>query len=256
MTTTRTDSTVPAAVRPVQRDDGHTMRNPVFKRPLCFLASLARPAGRRLASLASASEPESRSSLDCFPATAADKLPRNWVLFTDLHVQHSTLELCLEVLRRVAREASARGAGIICLGDFWHAGGTLHTRQLNLVLDELRKWRDIPVLMIPGNHDQAMRGNPHPLLHALTPLQLALGPAMHVFSRPTLLRDSLWLPYGTSAAELAAASGEAGALRHGAPLGAVFCHADIVGASMNDGVAAVAGLLAVFFSRYVGACRR
>ncbi|KOO28335.1 hypothetical protein Ctob_004649 [Chrysochromulina tobinii] len=66
----------------------------------------------------------------------------------------------------------SRDAGIICLGDFWHAGGMLHTRQLNRILDEIRRW-DMPVLMIPGNHDQAMRGNPDPLLHALTPLGLA-----------------------------------------------------------------------------------
>ena len=167
-------------------------------------------------------------------------LPRRWVLFTDLHVQRNTLPICLALLRRVADEARARSAGIICLGDFWHAGGVLHTRQLNRVLDEIRMWGDdTPMLMIPGNHDQAMRGNSDPLLHALTPLALARPSSVRVFSRPTQLGDSLWVPYGTTALELRAACAEAAAAR---PLAAVFCHADIVGGLMNEGVASTQGL--------------
>ena len=67
------------------------------------------------------------------------------------------------------------------------------------------------MLMIPGNHDQAMRGDPSPELHALTPLGLALAGNVHVFSRPTLLDDALWAPYGTSEAQLEAACAEAAA---------------------------------------------
>jgi hypothetical protein len=87
--------------------------------------------------------------------TRLARCPRRWVLFTDLHVQKDTLPTCVRVLRRVAAEAQSRDAGIICLGDFWHAGGMLHTRQLNRILDEIRRW-DMPVLMIPGNHDAAL----------------------------------------------------------------------------------------------------
>lgn len=50
--------------------------------------------------------------------------------------------------------------------------------------------------------------------------------------------------YGTSADELRAACADASADR---PLAAVFCHADIVGALMNDGFAASAGLAADAF---------
>lgn len=83
-------------------------------------------------------------------------LPQRFVLFTDLHVQRSTMPVCVQLLRKVAAEAHARDAGVICLGDFWHAGGVLQTRALNSVLAEIRSWgAHTPLLMIPGNHDQA-----------------------------------------------------------------------------------------------------
>ena len=86
-----------------------------------------------------------------------EALPQRFVLFTDLHVQRSTMPVCMQLLRKVAAEAHARDAGVICLGDFWHAGGVLQTRALNSVLAEIRSWgAQTPLLMIPGNHDQAM----------------------------------------------------------------------------------------------------
>ena len=121
----------------------------------------------------------------------AGALPARWVVFSDLHVRQQSLPTCLAVLRRVSAEAAARDAGVICLGDFWHAGALLSTRQLNAVLAELSSWcadgAGPPVLMIPGNHDQAMRGNPAPELHALTPLAAALPDNLAVFSSPTLV---------------------------------------------------------------------
>ena len=177
-----------------------------------------------------------------------DAWPSRWVLFTDLHVQRSTLPVCVQVLRKVAQEAQQRQAGVICLGDFWHAGGVLQTRALNRILSELRDWGETtPMLMIPGNHDQSMRGDPSPLLHALTPLQLARPSSVRVFSRPTLLGDSLWVPYGTTAHVLRAASSSAEAALGGRPLSAVFCHADVVGGLMNEGVAASQGLPPIAF---------
>ena len=172
------------------------------------------------------------------------KLPSKWVVFSDLHVRADTLPLCLQILRSVAAEARSRSAGVICLGDFWHSGALLSTRQLNAVLAELNKWGpDLPMLMIPGNHDQAMRGDPSPELHALTPLGLALPGNVHVFSRPTLLDDALWAPYGTSEAQLEAACAEAAAAcAPNGGLSAVFCHADIVGGLMSEDRAATVGL--------------
>lgn len=42
--------------------------------------------------------------------------PKQWVVFTDLHVKAQTLSTCLEVLRRVHEEAQRRDAGILFLG--------------------------------------------------------------------------------------------------------------------------------------------
>jgi hypothetical protein len=70
-------------------------------------------------------------------------------------------------------------------------------------------------------------------------LQLAQSARVRVFSRPTLVGDSLWVPYGTDAQQLRAACERAASAT---PLAAVFCHADIVGGMMNEGVAATQGL--------------
>ena len=51
-----------------------------------------------------------------------------WVVFTDLHCAPSTLETCLQVLRRVHELAVEREAGVMFLGDFWH---TRSIRQYN-----------------------------------------------------------------------------------------------------------------------------
>ena len=67
-------------------------------------------------------------------------------------------------------------------------------------------------------------------------------PHLQVFSRPTLLADSLWIPYGVSAAGVRAACEEATQLREGAPLSAVFCHADVIGGLMNENVRCEGGV--------------
>jgi hypothetical protein len=51
--------------------------------------------------------------------------PRLWVCFSDLHLSTKTLAICVEVLQRVHREAVARDAGIVFLGDFWDERGRL-----------------------------------------------------------------------------------------------------------------------------------
>lgn len=95
--------------------------------------------------------------IDIVPQQIASELPRKWVIFSDLHVRRDTLSTCLRLLQKVASEARERSAGVACLGDFWHGGSVLSTSQLNLILTELSSWGDtLPLIMIPGNHDQAM----------------------------------------------------------------------------------------------------
>lgn len=40
-----------------------------------------------------------------------------WVMFSDLHVSVKTLSVCISVLRRIKKEAVARKAGIVFLGN-------------------------------------------------------------------------------------------------------------------------------------------
>jgi metallophosphoesterase superfamily enzyme len=78
---------------------------------------------------------------------------QNWVVFSDLHVKDSSIDICEEILYKVNEEAQKNNAGIIFLGDFWHVRGSLSVDLLNRVLKVLRTWTQ-PVIMIPGNHDQ------------------------------------------------------------------------------------------------------
>ena len=75
----------------------------------------------------------------------------------------------MQVLRAVHEAAIERDAGIVFLGDFWHARGAIPVEPLVDALAEIAKWR-VPAVMIPGNHDQVTAGGE---THALTPLQAA-----------------------------------------------------------------------------------
>ena len=81
-----------------------------------------------------------------------------WVVFTDLHCSPATLETSLEVLDAVHEAAlrinrSGSKCGVLFLGDFWHARGTIRVDCLNAVLRRFRTWT-VPFVAIPGNHDQ------------------------------------------------------------------------------------------------------
>jgi len=81
------------------------------------------------------------------------KSVQSWIVFSDLHVKDSSIDICEEILLKVNEEAQSHNAGIIFLGDFWHVRGSLSVDLLNRVLKVLRTWTQ-PVIMIPGNHDQ------------------------------------------------------------------------------------------------------
>ena len=114
-------------------------------------------------------------------------LCKRWVVFSDLHVSRKTAPVAMQVLRAVHETALERDAGIVFLGDFWHARGAIPVEPLVDALSEISKWR-VPAVMIPGNHDQVTAGGE---THALTPLQAANPEHVRVLSRPTLWRLSL-----------------------------------------------------------------
>ncbi len=178
-----------------------------------------------------------------------------WVIFSDLHVMPSTLSTCLQVLDTVHRTAVEFNAGIIFLGDFWHHRGFVRVDCLNAVLQAMGTW-EVPSIMIPGNHDQIdLRG----LDHALTPLSNAYriyspievdgsiprkqyaGP--FIISHPTKFLNALFCPHIRDKETMKSilSSNET------ASSSALFVHADVKGASMNDMITSRYGLSASIF---------
>ena len=198
---------------------------------------------------------------------------KKWIVFSDLHVNRKTCDTAMEVLRTVHENAVAQDAGIIFLGDFWHARGAIPVEPLVSSLNEISKWR-VPTVMIPGNHDQVTSGGE---THALTPFESSNPTFVRIFTKPTLWRNALWVPYRRDAGVLKTAVSEAksfvtmnidtgGSMNadtsmtnntsdmsgdmstatssntHSTTLHAVMCHADVIGASMNESFQARDGI--------------
>ncbi|CAB9505524.1 expressed unknown protein [Seminavis robusta] len=171
-----------------------------------------------------------------------------WVVFTDLHVAPSTLETSLAVIHRVHELAQQRHAGVLFLGDFWHHRGTLRVDCLNAVLHAFRQWT-VPMILIPGNHDQVTLGGHS---HGLTPLEQSYRvvvdhddsssgttiPGPLVFSHPTKLGNALFVPHIRDLAimESVLQSDMAQSCQ------ALFVHADVTGAYMNDMIVSTGGV--------------
>jgi DNA repair exonuclease SbcCD ATPase subunit len=174
-------------------------------------------------------------------APARHAATNKWVIFSDLHVKGSSIECCIEVLDKVHDAAVQRNAGVIFLGDFWHVRGALNVELLNTVLRSFRQWTQ-PVIMIPGNHDQVTLGG---AVHALEPLVYAFHPdQVLLISEPTVCLGALWVPYRRDPALMKSilAAG-----RDNPDVGIIFCHADVRGAYMNDGMRSREGIEMSFF---------
>lgn len=157
-----------------------------------------------------------------------------WVVFTDLHCSPVTLNTTLQVLETVHDTALQRQAGVLFLGDFWHHRGTLRVDCLNAVLKALENWR-VPMIMIPGNHDQVtLDGHDH----GLTPLgnayrvgtddESVAGPL--ILSYPTVFRKGLFVPHIRDTATMESVLQS----QHAKDATALFVHAEVKGALMND----------------------
>ena len=168
-----------------------------------------------------------------------------WVTFTDLHCSPSTLDTCLAVLDYVHQVAVERNAGILFLGDWWHHRGTIRVDILNAVLASLKSWTQ-PMVMIPGNHDQVTLGGHN---HGLTPLQNAYQcsdtqiPGPLIFSHPTIFGRALFIPHLRDNAIMESVL-QSSASQHAT---AIFCHADVMGAKMNDLIVSQGGVLPQYF---------
>jgi DNA repair exonuclease SbcCD nuclease subunit len=118
---------------------------------------------------------------------------------------------------------------------------------LNAVLNALAEW-EVPLIMIPGNHDQVSLGG---LEHALTPLQNAFRvptdngdvPGILIFTHPTKFRGALFVPHIRDIAEMQSILQS----QSSASSSAVFVHADVTGASMNDLITSTHGVAPEYF---------
>ena len=171
-----------------------------------------------------------------------------WVVFSDLHCATSTLETCLQVLDTVHAEAVKRKAGVLFLGDWWHHRGTIRVNILNAVLEALQTWT-VPLVMIPGNHDQITLGGQD---HGLTPLEHAFRidcpdgstvPGPLIFSHPTTFRQGLFVPHIRDVATMESVLRSPDSLA----AQALFVHADVTGASMNDLIVSQGGVSPAVF---------
>ncbi|CAM6128294.1 unnamed protein product [Calypogeia fissa] len=165
------------------------------------------------------------------PDAAVWSKVETWVVFSDLHFSRRTRDTCLQVLEAVHNEAYTRKAGIIFLGDFWHARGALPVELLNIVVAELAKWT-CPAVFIPGNHDQVNMGGQ---MHALMVLG-AVNPLIKVFDDPVEFLDALWLPFRRDHNLIKEA------LQQHPNVKAIFAHLDVVGAYMNEAYQAKEGI--------------
>ena len=207
-------------------------------------ASSSSPASELEAALAELTGPADAPAVPALYALPTIEAPprhaatRKWVVFSDLHVKGSSMDSCAEVLHHVHEAALARDAGIIFLGDFWHVRGALNVELLNRVLRSLRQWTQ-PVIMIPGNHDQVTLGG---AVHALEPLMYAFHPdQVLLISEPAVCLGALWIPYRRDP-QLMSSILRAGEAASPDRVGIIFCHADVRGAYMNDGMRSRDGL--------------
>mmetsp|Transcript_54376 Transcript_54376/g.65578 ORF Transcript_54376/g.65578 Transcript_54376/m.65578 type:complete len:402 (-) Transcript_54376:50-1255(-) len=175
---------------------------------------------------------------------------RRWILFTDLHCSPSTLPTTIEILNTICDTAATKQEqhGVLFLGDWWHHRCTIRITLLNAILSTLRTWDNVaPMILIPGNHDQVtLDGSEHGLAPLTNAYQFRDGPGIMILGSPHPVKfmEALFVPHIrrrdvieavlTSDVCHSSSSLAAGACR------AVFVHADVTGASMNDLVVSTA----------------
>lgn len=197
--------------------------------------------------LASRDPIQNKQHLQYLQQCAYHATKQTWVVFTDLHCAPSSLQTCLQVLDMVHCEAVQRNAGVLFLGDFWHHRATIRIDVLNAVLENLRNWQ-VPMILIPGNHDQVTLGGHN---HGLTPLENAYRvdyqdshgktksvPGPLVFSYPTKFRNALFVPHIRDATIMESVLRSTVAVESTA----LFVHADVTGAYMNDLIVSQGGV--------------
>lgn len=236
-----------------QRRAFHSLRRGIFSSRLLDPIKTQQPP--QLAHLATTSDSNKAAAVINtihLPTSSPIAQCKKWIIFSDLHVRAASIDTCEQVLDAVHEQALAKSAGIIFLGDFWHVRGALSVDLLNRVLKSFRQWTQ-PVIMIPGNHDQVTLGG---MVHALEPLRYAFdSEKMLLIDEPSFCLNALWIPYRRSADLMRSILSQAwthsdsnsdgssdSSSSNSNSISAIFCHADVKGAWMNDGIRSREGL--------------
>ena len=206
-----------------------------------------------------------------------------WVVFSDLHCSVHSIETCVNVLRQVHRVAQQHtNSGIMFLGDFWHIRShTIRIDLLHRILSLFQQHYTLPMILIPGNHDQISSSSSfsstqqQQQLHSLTPFQnayripirgddgiVAASTSINgvlILDEPTKFMNALFIPhirspvvmenilkemYGTN---LCSDNNDEGNTSQPTShtrrkADIIFCHVDVTGASMNDNIVSQGGI--------------
>lgn len=78
------------------------------------------------------------------------------IIFSDLHLQLKTMDVCDRVLSAIGDKAAELGTNVVFCGDFYMVRYQVDVRLQNLVKSHMDDWRErgIQLDMVPGNHDQ------------------------------------------------------------------------------------------------------
>jgi len=115
-----------------------------------------------------------------------------YLLYSDLHIQESTQEICDLVLTKVGKLAKKHKAVIINGGDTHNTRGIIKTSSLDLLTRHYNQWASDGLVqrILIGNHDQEDReGEVHPMR------SYELHPGWSVIDEPTVIDGVAYFPY-------------------------------------------------------------
>lgn len=115
-----------------------------------------------------------------------------YLLYSDLHIQESTQDICDLVLTKIGELAKKHGAVIINGGDTHNTRGIIKTSSLDLLTRHYNQWAQDGLVqrIIIGNHDQEDReGEVHPMR------SYELHPGWSVIDKPTVIDGVAYFPY-------------------------------------------------------------
>lgn len=162
------------------------------------------------------------------------------LLFSDLHLSPKTLTTCLQVLRHVHALATHKNMRVGFLGDFFdrvYNEGTLPVDILNELLRFFELEWQVPMVMIPGNHDYFDASETE---HGLTPFKYA-SKHIRIVDEPTMIEGQLWIPWRRDVETLKRIIGQHPACE------VIFGHFDIVGFKLNATCVSTEGLAPSMF---------